>query len=739
MTGNTINDDMTMGGPNGALLAGRYRVVRQLGQGGMGSVWLAEDTKLDGFKVAIKMLPSVLVNNKRAYAQVKAEALVSLKLSHPNIATVRAFEEEGGNPFLVMDYIDGQTLDDYLAEKGKLSEDEAIRLLKPVAAALDYAHTQGVVHRDVKPGNVMIRKDGTPFVLDFGIAREIQETMTRVTGKLSSGTLLYMSPEQLHGAAPKPSQDIYSFAAMVYECLKGEPPFSRGQIEYQIEHDTPTPLDEHIAICSQVMAGLAKSPETRPMSCALLFEKTMQGRTEVVRRSKCSVNWLWVVLCLGLCLAGAGLWHFELGRGLVERESVDVESVQQTGQYCISTPKIIGVMTSLEGVVGDNAWHAFASLAKDYVVRSVATDSLEIDEDIETLVVLHAKGLEDRTLYAIDQFVLRGGRLVVCVDPFNIVDMIASRRMQSQNPMCRNEDGPSTLGALFNAWGVGFDVSRITCDLSAATRLNNGQGGVDDNPAFLSLGKSNMNLECLGVSQIGQVMFPFAGAFTYEEINSDLAFIPIITTSRDNSCSADKGSVQVGAIKNMVPDGSSRVIVAQLNGMFKTAFPDRSNSASSFSKSRICGKGCVVLFADADFIADDFCFRKTDIRLDPINDNLKLFSLALGIQNSGLLLYKKPSNAPIGGNISAPKPVEPIRPNYPKGARARGEEGKVTLAIDVSDTGDVVAVRIQGSSGFAELDEAAVQSVKQSKFIPAIQNGEHVKSTCRLALDFKLK
>ena len=123
----TINSDMTMGGANGTLLAGRYRVVRQLGQGGMGSVWLAEDEKLDGFNVAIKMLPSVLVNNKRAYAQVKVEALVSLKLSHPNIATVRAFEEECGSPFLVMDYIDGQTLDDYLAEKGNLSEEETVR------------------------------------------------------------------------------------------------------------------------------------------------------------------------------------------------------------------------------------------------------------------------------------------------------------------------------------------------------------------------------------------------------------------------------------------------------------------------------------------------------------------------------------------------------------------------------------------------------------------------------------
>ena len=261
-----------MSGENATVLAGRYRIVRQLGQGGMGSVWLAEDTKLDGFKVAIKMLPSVLVNNKRAYAQVKAEALVSLKLSHPNIVTVRAFEEEGGSPFLVMDYIDGQTLDDYLAEKGKLTEDETIKLLKPVAAALDYAHTQGVVHRDVKPGNIMIRKDGMPFILDFGIAREIQETMTRVTGKLSSGTLMYMSPEQLNGQKPTTAQDVYSFAAMAYECLAGEPPFCRGQIEYQILHNLPEPFQSRNVFGDNVLCGLSKDPTTRPLTCLELFE-----------------------------------------------------------------------------------------------------------------------------------------------------------------------------------------------------------------------------------------------------------------------------------------------------------------------------------------------------------------------------------------------------------------------------------------------------------------------------------
>ena len=150
MADNTINDAVTMAGnAEGTLLADRYRVVRQLGQGGMGSVWLSEDTQLDNKQFAIKMLPSILVSNKRAYRQLKDEALVAMKLVHPNIVTLRAFEENGGNPFLVMDYIDGETLDDHLAEKGKLTEDETIRILKPIAAALDYAHGEGVVHRDV--------------------------------------------------------------------------------------------------------------------------------------------------------------------------------------------------------------------------------------------------------------------------------------------------------------------------------------------------------------------------------------------------------------------------------------------------------------------------------------------------------------------------------------------------------------------------------------------------------------
>ena len=288
----TISNDMTIAAGEGALLANRYRIVRQLGQGGMGSVWLVEDTQLDDKPFAVKMLPSILVSNKRAYRQLKDEALVAMQLVHPNIVQIRAFEENDGNPFLVMDYVDGQTLDDYLAEHtgttgvfpvaGGLSEAEVLRILRPIAAALDYAHGEGVVHRDVKPANVMIRKDGHPYILDFGIAREIQETMTRVTGKLSSGTLLYMSPEQLMGECPKPAQDVYSFAAMVYECLKGEPPFVRGSIEDQIKNKQPEPPPGGTQLVASVMSGLAKRPDDRPATCAAVLGGKCLSRAERV-------------------------------------------------------------------------------------------------------------------------------------------------------------------------------------------------------------------------------------------------------------------------------------------------------------------------------------------------------------------------------------------------------------------------------------------------------------------------
>ena len=307
---------------------------------------------------------------------------------------------------------------------------------------------------------------------------------------------------------------------------------------------------------------------------------------------------------------------------------------------------VVGVMTSLPDVMGGQmnpmmmqmgqrppeGWAAFSELGKDYEVRTISTDVDSIDEEVKTLVMVHAKDLSDKTLYAIDQFVLRGGKLIACVDPFSIKDMMASR--QKQNPMMMQmggQDGPSTLGKLFDAWGVTFDTGKVTGDLEAATKLNNGQGGVDDNPAFLSLSQANMDKGDLLVSRLTQVMFPFAGAFVFGKKGMDIAFTPVITTSKDNSCSVDKMSVQFGGgAKDMIPDGHERVLAARLAGTFKTAFPKGPDGTNDVSKALKEGKGSVILFADTDFLADDFCVRmiKTPFGNIPqlINDNLTLFS-----------------------------------------------------------------------------------------------------------------
>lgn len=306
---------------------------------------------------------------------------------------------------------------------------------------------------------------------------------------------------------------------------------------------------------------------------------------------------------------------------------------------------VIGVMTSLSGVLAAPAnpmmmqmgqrppagWAAFAELAKDYDVREVATDSKEIDPSVKTLVLLHAKDLSDATLYAIDQFVLRGGKLVACVDPFSIKDMIASRQQQ-QNPMMAQMggDGPSTLGKLFDAWGVKFDTGKIACDLAAATKLGNNQGGVDENPAFLSLGAANMKSDDLLVSRLTQVMLPFAGALSFAKKDMALEFEPVIVSSTDNSCVVDKMALQFGGVKDMVPDGSARILAARISGTFKTAFPKGPDGTNDVSKAITEGKSAVLVVADSDFFADDFCVRimKTPFGQIPqlINENLTLFS-----------------------------------------------------------------------------------------------------------------
>ena len=312
---------------------------------------------------------------------------------------------------------------------------------------------------------------------------------------------------------------------------------------------------------------------------------------------------------------------------------------------------VIGLMTSLKNVLGgqpnqmmmmqrqqpEPGWAAFMELKKDYDVREIPADADKIDDDVKALVVLHAKDLSEKTLFAIDQFVIKGGRLIACVDPFSIMDMLSSR--QQQNPMMQmgGADGPSTLGKLFDAWGIQFDTSKLVADLAAATKLNAGNGRAEENPAaFLSLTGKNMDKKDLLVSGLTQVMFPFAGAISFQG-KDGLSFEPLVVTSAKDACLVDRMGAQfgMGAMrKDLNPDGVQRTLAGRLAGTFKTAFPKgpdfKEGSTNEVPKVVAEGKGTVILFGDSDFLADQFCVQVMNTLFgpiaQPINDNLVLFA-----------------------------------------------------------------------------------------------------------------
>jgi len=208
-------------------LIGPYRVTEQIGRGGMGIVYAAEDTRL-GRTVALKALPPAFARDPVARERLAREARAAAVLSHPAIATVYAFEELDGDVFIATELVRGATLRARLAA-GPLPADDVLRLLTPIAEALEAAHQQGIIHRDLKPENVLVSNDGRVKVVDFGLARSLSpgagsNRSLTVTGALL-GTPGYMAPEQLRGAPLDARTDVFAFGVMAYECATGVHPF----------------------------------------------------------------------------------------------------------------------------------------------------------------------------------------------------------------------------------------------------------------------------------------------------------------------------------------------------------------------------------------------------------------------------------------------------------------------------------------------------------------------------------
>jgi predicted Ser/Thr protein kinase len=253
---------------------GKYDIVGVLGQGGMGVVYRARDPRI-GRDVAIKTLTEGITGDPDMLKRFYQEAGHTGNLRHPNIVTVYDFGDEEGLPYIVMEFLDGEPLDKLIREKDRLHMSAKLDIIEQVCAALGYAHLQGMIHRDVKPANVIVQRDGLVKLLDFGIARtgqqpgqQVEQGMTR-TGTLV-GTPAYMAPERLRGEQFDGRSDIFSAGVMLYQALTGVLPFDAEYpaILHQILQQDPPPLSNHLAtyppLLDQVIArALAKQPFDR--------------------------------------------------------------------------------------------------------------------------------------------------------------------------------------------------------------------------------------------------------------------------------------------------------------------------------------------------------------------------------------------------------------------------------------------------------------------------------------------
>ncbi len=206
---------------------GRYRLLKVLGEGGMGAVYLAHDTDLDR-KVALKLPHFVGGKSKDHGERFRREARLAATLSHPNICRIFDIGEQDGRLFLTMEYIEGKTLNDVIKAKGAIEPRTAVNLVKRIASAVQVAHAQGIIHRDLKPANIMIKKDRDFVIMDFGLARRVEQEEVQLTATGAVlGTPAYMAPEQLRGEnnAVGPQSDVYSLGIILYELLTGQRPF----------------------------------------------------------------------------------------------------------------------------------------------------------------------------------------------------------------------------------------------------------------------------------------------------------------------------------------------------------------------------------------------------------------------------------------------------------------------------------------------------------------------------------
>ncbi|MEU8191951.1 serine/threonine-protein kinase, partial [Micromonospora carbonacea] len=265
---------------SGVVLSGRYRLDDRVATGGMGDVWRATDQVL-GRRVAVKVLLPALVSDPDFIARFRAEARIMAALRHPGIVQVYDCGEDdlpsgGRADYLVMEFVEGEPLSRRIEAAGHLGVAETMSIVAQAAQALHAAHAGGIVHRDVKPSNLLVQEDGTVVLVDFGVARSTNVTSITSTNAVP-GTALYMAPEQAAGRPVSGATDIYALGAVAYCCLTGGPPFTGDNpLQVAVRHldDEPPELPADIPgpVRDLVSRALAKDPAARYATGAAMAE-----------------------------------------------------------------------------------------------------------------------------------------------------------------------------------------------------------------------------------------------------------------------------------------------------------------------------------------------------------------------------------------------------------------------------------------------------------------------------------
>ncbi|MQP96512.1 Stk1 family PASTA domain-containing Ser/Thr kinase [Streptococcus mitis] len=262
----------------GKIFAGRYRIIKQIGRGGMADVYLAKDLILDGEEVAVKVLRTNYQTDPIAVARFQREARAMADLDHPHIVRITDIGEEDGQQYLAMEYVAGLDLKRYIKEHYPLSNEEAVRIMGQILLAMRLAHTRGIVHRDLKPQNILLTPDGTAKVTDFGIAVAFAETSLTQTNSML-GSVHYLSPEQARGSKATVQSDIYAMGIIFYEMLTGHIPYDGDSaVTIALQHfqkPLPPVIDENPsvpqALENVVIKATAKKLTDRYQSVAEMY------------------------------------------------------------------------------------------------------------------------------------------------------------------------------------------------------------------------------------------------------------------------------------------------------------------------------------------------------------------------------------------------------------------------------------------------------------------------------------